>query len=219
MATLEEILAQVGLSDVAPSQTKTASAAAPSSKEVNKVLEDLGLSGVEEIDNAGVTKTASEERNHMGLTEVYESLFGEAAPAAAAESTQEKVAAAATTEGETTTETTEVVPSTALGELVGVYFNVMEDAYVEKLAGDLEMEAGAGHKPFAHQPASGELTKIVGKEGDPMIAKNHDASSGAGLKVTTGGNTPYSLKAKAQIKAILKRTMKSEAGDIGGIHE
>lgn len=216
MATLEEILAQVGLSDVAPSQTKTAAAANPSSKEVNKVLEDLGLSGVEDLSAAGVTKTASEERNHMGLTEVYESLFGEAAPAATEEG-QEKVAAA---EGEATTEgTEEVVPSTSLGELVGVYFNVLEDAYVEKVAGDLEMEAGAGHKPFAHQPAAGELSRIVGKEGDPMLPKNHDASSGAGLKVTTGGNTPYSLKAKAQIKAILKRTMKSEAGDIGGVHE
>jgi hypothetical protein len=215
MATLEEILAQVGLSE-APSQTKTASAAAPSSKEVNKVLEDLGLSGVEDIDNAGVTKTASEGRNHMGFTDIYDSMFGEVAPAAT-EETQVKTAAAdavATAEAgaEEVTES-----STAMGELTGIYFNVLEDSFYEKLAGDLEMEAGKGHKSVDN--AGGELSRIVGKEGDPRIAVNHDPASGAGLKVNPGNQTPYSLKAKAQIKAILKRNMKSEPGDIGGYNE
>lgn len=219
MATIEEILAQVGLSD-APSQTKTAAAkGSPSSKEVNQVLEDLGLSGVEEVD-AGVTKTASEERNQMGLTDLYENIFAEAAPEAIAAEVpaQEKTAAAEVTEEVEGTE--EVVePSTAMGELTGIYFNVLEDAFVEKLAGDLEMEAGSGHKPQAGIKDGGELSRIVGKEGDPSVAMNHDASSGAGMKANPGNQTPYSLKAKAQIKAILKRNMKSEAGDIGGYNE
>lgn len=220
MATIEEILAQVGLSD-APSQTKTAAAAgSPSSKEVNKVLEDLGLSGVEDVDSAGVTKTASEERNHMGLTDLYENIFAEAAPEAIAAEVpgQEKTAAAEVTEEVEGTE--EVVePSTAMGELTGIYFNVLEDAFVEKLAGDLEMEAGAGHKPQAGVKDGGELSRINGKQGDPSVAMNHDASSGAGMKANPGNQSPYSLKAKAQIKAILKRNMKSEAGDIGGYNE
>lgn len=216
MATIEEILAQVGLSD-APSQTKTASAqATPSSKEVNKVLEDLGLSGVEEVDNAGVTKTASEERNHMGLTDIYENIFGEAVEAEG----QEKVAAAeeAAAEG-SEVEAGEEDTSTALGSLTGIYFNVMHDAFIEKVAGDLEAEAGAGHSPLGGNKGGGELTRIIGKEGDPSIPMNHDATSGAGLKANPGNQTPYSLKARAQIKAILKRNMKSEAGDLGGYNE
>src|ERR1019366_6060553 len=176
MATIEEILAQVGLSD-APSHTKTAAAVgSPSSKEVNKVLEDLGLSGVEEVDNAGVTKTASEERNNMGLTDIYENIFGEAAPEAVEPTEQVKVAtaaaaaAAAAVETEVVAASTEEVtePSTAMGELTGIYFNVLEDAFVEKLAGDFEMEAGKGHKSVDN--AGGELSRIVGKEGDPRIA-------------------------------------------------
>lgn len=221
MATIEEILAQVGLSDAPLSQTKTAAVGSPSSKEVNKVLEDLGLSGVEDIDNAGVTKTASEERNHMGLTDIYENIFGEAAPVeteVVEPAAQEKVAAAAATvETEVEAEATE--QTSAMGELTGVYFNVLEDAFVEKIAGDLEMEAGAGHKPQGGVKGGSELSRIVGKEGDPAVAVNHNPSSGAGLKVNPGNQTPYSLKAKAQIKAILKRNMKSEAGDIGGYNE
>ena len=218
MATIEEILAQVGLSDV-PSHTKTAAAkGSPSSKEVNKVLEDLGLSGVEDVDNAGVTKTASEERNNMGLTDIYENIFGEVVEATEG---QEKVAAAAAVgEAEVTEEVTgDEDTSTALGSLTGIYFNVMHDAFMDKIAGDLESEAGAVHSPLAGNKGGGELTRIIGKEGDPSIPMNHDSTSGAGMKVNPGNQTPYSLKARAQIKAILKRTMKSEAGDVGGYNE
>lgn len=226
MATIEEILAQVGLGDTPPSQTKTASAGSPSSKEVNKVLEDLGLSGVEEISSAGVTKTASEERNNMGLTELYESIFEDAA-APAAEPVQEKTAAAAAApaapaapvQEKTASAEGEEDPSTAVGELTGIYFNVLEEAFVEKLAGDLEMEAGAGHSPLGGNKGGGELTRIIGKEGDPSIPMNHDSTSGAGLKANPGNQTPYSLKARAQIKAVLKRNMKSEPGDLGGYNE
>lgn len=222
MATIDEILSSVGLGDK-PSQTKTASAGStPSSKEVNKVLEDLGLSGAEDISNAGVTKTASEERNHMGLTELYDQVFGEAAPAAPADDGQNKTAsAAAAAEGDPAVEPTQgdSNPITDLGELTGIYFNVAEEAYLDKVAGDLEHEAGSGHSPLGGNKGGGELTRIIGKEGDPSVAVNHDPVSGAGLKVNPGNQTPYSLKARAQIKAILKRTMKSEPGDIGGYNE
>jgi hypothetical protein len=221
MATIEEILAQVGLGDASSSQTKTAAAAVPSSKEVNKVLEDLGLSGIEDV-NAGQTKTASDERNNMGLTDIYESMFGEAAPAAAG---QEKTAAAAAAEAapvegeEKTASEEEQSPTTSVGEVTGVYFNVMRTELLEKMAGGLEAEAGSGHSPLGGNKNGGELSRIVGKEGDPSVAVNHDPTSGAGLKVNPGNQTPYSLKARAQIKAILKRNMKSEPGDIGGYNE
>lgn len=221
MATLEEILAEVGLGE--STQTKTAApVGSPSTKEVNEVLESLGLDGgIESVEQAGQTKTASEERNQpMGMDKIYESLFQDA-PAAnavvAPTETQTKTASETTTEVSATE--VEADESTALGELTGIYFNVQHDALIEKLAGDLEMEAGAGHKPQASAPGGGELSKIVGKEGDPAIPMNHDASGGAALQVTTKNTTPYSLKSRAQIKAILKRTMKSEAGDVGGYNE
>jgi hypothetical protein len=206
MATLEEILADVGLADNA--QTKTASAAAPSSKEVNSVLESLGLTGLEGSAE-DITKTASDERNKMGLLSIYEDAFGEEVVV----ETQTKVAS---TE-EVTDDENEA--STRFGELVGLYFSVAQDSLVEKLAGDLEMEAGDGYKPQGSAPAGGQLSEIVGKQGDPALPVNHDASSGAGLRVNTGNQTPYSLKAKAQIKAILSRRMSTEAGDVGGYHE
>lgn len=207
MATMQEILDEVGLGEAGHTKTATATTA-PSSKEVNDVLDSLGLSNVESVEAAGVTKTASEGRNRMGMTDLYEEIFGgEAAPAA----TQEKTAAAATEAGEQTE-----VESQA-GELTGIYFNVLRDAAFDKIAGDLEMEAGKGFQPDAG--SSGELTKIVGKEGNPRVAVNHDPSSGAGMVANPGNQTPYSLKAKAQIKAILKRRMTSEAGDVGGYNE
>lgn len=221
MATLEEILRDVGLGE--PSQTKTATTANPSTKEVNEVLESLGLDS-KVVENQ-VTKTASDERTNMGLTDIYEDLFGTkpeatvektaattAAPAAeAAPAATEKTASAETQETED--------PTTRVGELTGIYFNVMHDACIEKIAGDLEMEAGKGYQPQEHAGSTGELSKIVGKEGDPALPNNYDASSGAGLKANPGNQTPYSLKAQAQIKAILKRRMKSEPGDLGGYNE
>jgi len=218
MATLEEILAEVGLGE--SSQTKTASAAAPSTKEVNEVLENLGLNE-KVVEAEGVTKTASDERTSMGLTDLYENIFGSngetAAAAPAAEAGAEKTAAAtaeAAPAGEVSDE-----PSTNLGELTGIYFNVMHDACIEKIAGDLEMEAGSGYKPQEHAGSTGELSRIVGQEGDPAVPNNYDASSGAGLKANPGNQTPYSLKAQAQIKAILKRRTKMEPGDVGGYNE
>jgi hypothetical protein len=145
------------------------------------------------------------------------------------EDTQTKTAAAATTTEQTaTTEVTETevekTASTAFGEVVGTYFNVLCDNFVaeveglDKVAGDLEAEAGEGYAPQGGGERS-ELSKIIGKEGDPALKVNRDASSGAGLKVNPGNQTPYSLKAGAQIKQILKRKMKSEPGDVGGFNE
>jgi hypothetical protein len=226
MPTIEEILTQVGLGD-SQSQTKTAAAtSAPKSQEVNQVLESLGLSGVDESAAAGVTKTASEGRNNMGFSDFYDDLFADVTPdaaAAAAAAEQEKTAAAAAAaaggEGASAAEVAVEDPTDNFGQLTGVYVNVLADSYFEKLAGDLEMEAGKGFKPQAGVNDGGELSRIVGKEGDPSIEMNHDASSGAGLKVNPGNQTPYSLKARAQIKAILKRNMKSEPGDLGGYNE
>jgi hypothetical protein len=210
MATMEEILASVGLGDEASEgQTKTASAA-PSSDEVNDVLEGLGLSGV---DVTGQTKTASEERNNMGLTNIYEDLFS----AEAEGEGQEKTASEEGGEGYEQVEDGEGSPSNDLGELTGIYFNIMREELMDKLAGDLQAEAGAGHAPLMDH-AGGELSRIVGKEGDPRIRNNHGQSE-AGLKVTTGNQTPYSLKAQAQAKHILKRTMKASPGDVGGYNE
>lgn len=210
MATLEEILAQVGLGD-AGVQTKTASQASPTTKEVNDVLDGLGLSGLGE-DEGGVTKTASDERNQMGLTDIYEDMFGEKAPAAPAPE-QTKVAAEVAPVAATVTED-EAGQESPVGELTGIYFNVMHDAWQEKLAGDLEAEAGAGVKPQASAPGGGELSKIVGKEGDPAIAMNHDASGGKALKVNPGNQTPYSLKEKALAKAIARRGNAVPGGQI-----
>lgn len=207
MATLEEILADVGLSE-SPSQTKTA--AAPSTSEVNEVLEGLGLDGIEEA--AGQIKTASEERNHMGLTDIYEDLFGEET---VTEDGQTKVASEEVVEEEGE----EASGSNALGELTGIYFNVMQEEFMDKIAGDLEAEAGAGHKPQSGVKDGGQLSSIVGKEGDPAVAVNHPASSGAPLKVMTGNKSPYGPNARAAIKQILSRKMKSEAGEVGGSHE
>lgn len=204
MATLEQLLAEVGLAE--ESQEKTASASAPSTNEVNQVLEGLGLAG---MSDEGVTKTASQERNHMNLLDVYEGVFGEEVTETEG---QEKVAYASgeeyVNEG-----------STSMGELVGIYFNVLHDSCMEKIAGDLEAEAGAGHNPFAHSPESGELSKIVGKEGNPHQPMNHEVGSGKPLVTNPGNHTPYSLKAQAQVKSILKRRMKADAGDVGGYHE
>src|ERR1019366_3746344 len=195
MATLEEILADVGLSE--PSgQTKTASAqGTPSTKEVNSVLEGLGLSGVED---AGVTKIASDERNNMAFLDIYESVFGDTAPVD--EVVEQTKVAAAAAPVVTETEIDENPNTTAFGELAGVYLSVAIDGLVEKLAGDLEMEAGTGHKPQASAPGGGQLSEITGKIGDPSIEMNYDASSGKPLVTNPGNQTPYPLKVGATAK-------------------
>lgn len=216
MATIEQLLAGVGLSS--GGQTKTAAAAVPTSSEVNQVLENLGIfGGIESLDAASVTKTASAEGTNMtGLTDIYDSMFGAEEAASATDPGQTKVAAAAPEAAATADANEDGDPSTSLGELTGIYYNVQCDEFVEKIAGDLEAEAGKGFKPQGAGERS-ELSKIIGKEGDPAIAVNYDASSGAGLKVNPGNQTPYMINAHA--KEILKRRVKSEAGDVGGYKE
>jgi hypothetical protein len=207
MATLEELMAEVGL---APSkaQEKTASQK-PSSKEVSEVLENLGLSGdIEEIEGAGVTKQAAEEKN-MGLTDIYEQVFAgevateEEAPAQT-EETQEKVASA---------ETEETEPSTVFGELVGYNFAAARESFLDKLAGDLEAEAGAGHDPMAGMEGGGQLTGVIGKAKSPHMPVNVKNEPGKALH-TSGSASPYAgPKGKAMpiIQAYLKRVGGKEA--------
>lgn len=210
MASLQDILAEYGLAD-APVQTKTASATPAATSEVQEVLKGLGLDGAED----GVTKVANETNVNKGepmsLQDIYGQLFEEAAPAAPV---QEKVA------GEAPAAPTEEVTNEAsllFGELTAHYLNEGVAGYleeVEKVAGSVEAEAGAGELPQAHVHGGGQLTSVIGAPKDPHMPVNHSASSGAPLHVTTGGNTPYSLKEQALKKAILKRMQAAPVGEI-----
>lgn len=219
MATLQDLLAEFGLADEGSApQTKTAAAAKPAGDEqVNEMLKELGLEGAEE----GVEKVASANENnkgeeHMGLTAIYEDLFGEAAPVAG----QEKTAA----EGTENEQTEEVNEATSLfGELTSHYFNAGLGGLVEEMekqAGSVEEEADQDEEqPLQHAATGGQLTGIIGSAKDPHMPANHSASSGARSQVMTGNTSPYSLKSQAQIKAILKRVGKSEAGDVGAYED
>jgi hypothetical protein len=204
MATLEELMADV-LGSQSVGQTKQASAAKPETSEIDQVLANLGLSSSETV------KTASEQETQttggtMGLLDIYERIMSDA-PAGAAET--EKVA----NEGAAAAEST---VTGAFGELVGEYFNVMAGPYFDKVAGDLESEAGEGHAPMGSLSAPSSLGKTIGKEGDPHLKVNREMSNGKKLDVTTGNKSPYSLKEKALLKAILRR---SQAGEVGNIVE
>lgn len=198
MASLRELMGEVF-----PEQVKTASAASkPSSTaEVDRVLNDLGLLDAESVKTASASTPENNGGPMSSLAEIYERTMSTpvtektaaAAPAAAAAATEaEKTAAAA--EDET--------GISDFGSLVGGYFNDQFAPYVEKVAADLETEAGKGHKPQADAPGGGGMTSVIGKEGDPALAMNHAASDGAHLKVTTQGHTPYSLAVQ---QSVLKR--------------
>ena len=196
MATLQELMAEV--LDVAPAnggQEKTASATKPTSTEVDQVLDNLGLQGAEAVKTA----SASEEQKNggnMSLADIYEQMMG----VAPAEAGQEKTASAQAAAGEASDE------STAFGELVGEYFNEIAAPYFDKVASDLETEAGKGEQPLAHVPTGGSMTAALGKPADPMLPKNHSASGGAAINAAAHNSTPYALKEQALKKAILKRT-------------
>lgn len=195
MATLEELLSDYGLSEP-KAQTKTA-AAQPVKNEVEEVLEGLGLDGAE----AGVEKVANETDNkgdRMSLTGIYEELFGEQAPAAAA------AEPAATTEK---TASEEVNEATQLfGELTAHYFGVAQGQFLDKVAGSLESEANGQdeEQPMKHLDNKSQLGSTLGAPADPHLPLNHSASGG---KPSTGIGEPetYSLKDKVMAKQILKR--------------
>ena len=212
MATLQELMAEVLGSPSKEELQKQASAAKPTTQEVDQALENLGLR------DSGTVKTASEAGAEPGnggtisLAQIYEQIMGEAAPAAAAEATTEKTAAAATEP--TASEAGDEDASTLFGEMVGDYFNVMAEPFFDKVAADLETEAGAGESPVEGQTTGGSMTAALGKPADPHLHVNHPASSGAPLRVTTKGTSPYSLREAALKKEILRRSAAAPVGNI-----
>jgi hypothetical protein len=198
MASIKELLAECNLSDPQTSgQEKVATAAKPSTDEIDRVLENLGLKEDGQEKTASATET--DGGNDMSLANIYNQLFDTQEVETAVET--EKVAS----EVETNEESSEVSATTAFGELTGEYFNIIAAPFFSKVAGELEMEAGKGEKPLAHQPKA---------EGDAHLPVNHKASGGEGLKAMTHGESPYSLKEKALAKAILKRMMAAPVGAI-----
>ncbi len=213
MATLNELLNEFGLAE-APAQTKTASQAKPTNEQVNKVLEDLGFAGDDESTAAleSMTKAANDKGDSTMSTSFlsdYEAIFGDhEAPAAA--SVEDGVSKEASEAGEG-----EGSESNSFGELVGTYFNAMKEGFIEKTAGDLEAEAGAGHNPEPEH-TTGSLTATIGQKGNPRLPVNRKA--GEPLHVMTGNTSPYSLKG-ALAKQVLKRVGTSAPGDVGAYKE
>ena len=212
MATLQELMAEV-LGDDQKGHTKQASATKPSTTEVDEVLANLGLQGSVAVKTASDNGADRKNGGSMGsLAQIYEEVMGGTAPASQeTATTTEKVATDATT-----TETADAGDSTSqFGELVGEYFNSMVEPFFNKIAFDLEGAAGKGEQPLAHADTASSLGASLGKQKDPHLSVNHSASGGADLKVTTKGNSPYSLKEKALAKEILRRSSAAPVGNIG----
>lgn len=204
MATLQELMAEC-LGDTSEGQTKQASATKTSTDEIDEVLANLGLDDSETVKTASESTENTQNGGSMKLMDIYEQIMSEGAPAA--EQNVEKTASE---------QTEESTHSSAFGELVGEYFNEMASPYFSKIAGDLEQEAGEGHSPMSGLHAESSLGKTIGKESDPHLSVNYKMENGKRLDVTTGGKSPYSLKEKALLKAILSR---SEAVNVGKITE
>jgi hypothetical protein len=202
MATLRELMAEF---DIGEEHTKQASVTKTSKDEIDQVLENLGIGDAETV------KTASENENKdggsMGLQDIYEKIMGEDVSA------QEKVASETPATEETSQEK---VASSSFGELTGEYFNVVAAPYFEKVAGDLEVEAGQGHAPMGDLDEKSSLGKSLGQQADPHLKVNHAPKNGQRIDAATGGKSPYSLKEKALLKAILSR---SAAGEVGNVVE
>lgn len=206
MATLQELMAEC-LGETAQGQEKTASATKTSTAEIDQVLENLGLQGSEAVEKtASAAADSKTNGGNMSLSDIYEQIMG----GIDSEATQVKVAS----EGEQTQAEGGDEQSTAFGELVAEYFNEATEPYYEKVAADLETEAGKGEQPLAHSQTGGAMTAALGKPADPALPVNHSASGGAKLQVTTGNQSPYSLKEQALKKAILKRMQAAPVGNI-----
>ena len=187
MATLQELMSECFGEPVA-GLNKGASAAKATTDEIDEVLNNLGISDSETV------KVASEsnEQNggNMGLMDIYEQIM---VGGDSAETSHQGY------EGEAS-------PSTQFGELVGEYFNVLAEPFFNKVAGDLEAEAGKGHQPMA---GLGEAVKKY-----PHLEVNYDSKNGRPLEVSTGGSSPYSLKESALIKQILRRAAARQSGNV-----
>ena len=209
--TLDQLLAECGLATSGSEKEHEKVASAPVKDQVDQVLESLGLhsSATEE---ESVTKVASDNAQiggSMGLQSIYEQMFGQ-------EEHVEKVAAEAGSEEpteEVTKEAGEETEENLFGQLVGHYFNAGYEAMFTKVASE-------DQQPLAHASTGGQLTGIIGSAKDPQLPVNADASSGKELKTMTGNSSPYALAAAGPaIKAVLKRKMKSDAGEVGGYHQ
>ena len=217
MASIQEILADVLPATSAGGQTKTAAPAGGpgnSPESVAQMLENLGLSDDSgRVKTAAASATSTKGENMQGsLTDIYSRLVSEPVPAGEAGSTPDEGATKVASEGGGEGEPTDAVST--FGGVVGEYFGIQMGSMLEKAAGDVEAEAGKGEKPQAHAPGA---PSTLGSPGDPALPVNHSASSGAALKVTTGGSTPYSLKGAA-LKAILKR-LPGEGAVVGSIKQ
>lgn len=209
--TLTDLLNEVGLDGGSSQvQTKTASENPPSTKEIDDTLEALGLGSSDAV------KTASEQIStgnggEMSLLKIYEQVIG-GEPAESATNTTEKVAseAGAAAPAESPADATEI-----LGEVTGDFFTGAVNAFVEKVAGDLEAEAGAGHKPFESKPSA--MGSSMGLSGNAHMPVNNPTGDNEKVHAMTGGQSPYSLKEKALAKAMLKRT--KDYGAVGTFHE
>lgn len=209
MATLNDLLNEFGLAE--ETQTKTASQSKKTNNEVNKVLEDLGFSADEAVVEE-VTKTASKgDSMSNGFMDDYEAIFGQPEEAVH----QETEGAGEDLEKQASSEEGDVTDTHVFGELVGTYFNEMRAGFMEKIAGDLEAEAGAGHNPMPEH-TTGTLSATIGQKGNPHLPVNRKA--GEPLHVMTGNTSPYSLKG-ALAKQVLKRVGTSAAGDVGAYKE
>jgi hypothetical protein len=205
MATLNELMAEYGLSDSSPAQEKTA-AAKTATTEVEQVLEDLGLTGAAD----GIDKVANETNQkgeRMSLTDIYDSLFDQGTETS--ETTEEGTEKTASSEeGNEATE--------LFGELTARYFGVAHGTYLDKVAGSVEDESDQDdEQPMKNLGNQGSLTTTIGKPADPALPVNHSASGGGAMQTMTGNSSPYSLKELAFIKSVLKRVGKSEAGAVG----
>jgi hypothetical protein len=199
--TIKELLSETGL-ETAPATTEKTAAARSTTEEVDEVLRSLG------VGDSTTVKTASENVKPNGgsmksMADMYEEIIGAAPAAPTTEKTASEVAAAAAATAEVTT--TEDGADADFGSLVGSYFNEALNPFVEKVAKDLEAEAGAGFKPLAGINGDGSLAAVIGKEGDPSLGQNHKATGGGKIDATTGNHSPYSLKDSALAKEILKR--------------
>lgn len=192
MATLQELMAECGLGDAPKGQTKTANEK-PSSEEVNKVLADLGLDESALAAADGVTKVAGDERNDMSLTEIYGKMFGE-------DQGQPEETTVTKTASSEEDNTNQDADDSVFASLAGAYFSEMVDSTMDKLAADLEAEAGAGHNPLPEH-TGGQLTTVIGKPKDPHLPVNHKGNADAKLE-TNNAKTPYTF---AAVQAYLKR--------------
>jgi hypothetical protein len=205
MATLQELMAEV-LGESTGGQEKTASAAKPSASEVDQALENLGLQGSEAVKTASEAQENENNGGNMSLTAIYEQIMGGIDPEATQEKTASAEGGAASAEGSD--------ESTAFGELVAEYFNEVQDAYFEKVASDLETEAGKGETPLQHVQTGGSMTSALGKPSEPRLEQNHSASSGSPIHAAVQNSTPYALKEQALKKTILKRMAAAPVGNI-----